>query len=135
MLSIFLGTCEAVQAMHDYIAGPAATYPPSSSTSATSSKVVIREDGPDEDDEDETPLAPIDSQQQPLIGQFGHTGGEGAVEEDAGPSHVAGLGDEEGARIAGRLDPEPKAVGKPKDGQRQPWAHRDLKPGAFNLLS
>jgi serine/threonine kinase 16 len=144
MLSLFLGTCEAVRAMHTYIAGPNATYPPSSASDAKPSASTSRAKAPprdadsgsyavDEDDEDDegARLAPVDSdsQSQPLIGSFGHRGGDG-VEEDAGPSHFAGLGDEEGAHIEGRLDPEPKRVGKAKSGQAQPWAHRDLKPGA-----
>ena len=104
---MFLGTCEAVRAMHHYVAGPTAVYPPTPSTSVTPSNRTggIR-DG-EEDDEDENEDGPI------------MTGGEGEA-LIGGMGGLTGAAEEEG-EVTG----EQPASGK---SLAQPWAHRDIKP-------
>ena len=111
MLKLFLGTCEAVRAMHTYVPGPAATYPPgrnaAAMASASSSKFALA------DDEDEGIVG--QNEETNLIRESEHTGAE--LEDDEG-THT----------IEGKLDPKPalniNTSGKPAEGQMQPWAHR-----------
>jgi serine/threonine kinase 16 len=163
MLRLFLGTCEAVRAMHTYVLGPSATYPPnaSTSTSAPSSSSAGRrqghyqglpssgrpdrvadrddEDDDDDDEDDERHVTKTGNGQEiPLIGRnMDVSGGEGEVEEENDERHIGGLagnsgsgGAGAGGRIVGRLDPTPHDAGG-REGEVQPWAHRDIKPGTL----
>ncbi|KAH8929291.1 Pkinase-domain-containing protein [Atractiella rhizophila] len=147
LLSLFLGTCLAVRAMHMYEPGPSASYPPSFSISlaedladnpgATSTTQLghfpTDIGGPDDDDEDE-------EETSALTEENGHTGGavggstkyqEVMSGDDASrstvklselPSKAVGMeNDAQNAENEGVVEEE----GKPK---MQPWAHRDIKP-------
>lgn len=114
MLSIFLGTCDAVRAMHHYVAGPTAAYPPVP-TSASSPSDVDRSGGirlQDEDEEEDDDDGPImtGGEGEALIGGLSGAAEEEAAEEGASAEPVAS-----GSRIA-------------TDQKVQPWAHRDIKP-------
>jgi serine/threonine kinase 16 len=140
MLRLFLGTCEAVRAMHTYVPGPSATYPPNASSSSSTGQSRYRrtdrkaeEDDEDADDDEGRHLAMEDAQAVPLIGSGGR-GGD--VEEENDERNISGLADGGGAttngRIVGRLSPTPHDSGG-KEGELQPWAHRDIKPGTVIL--
>lgn len=106
MLSIFLGTCEAVRAMHHYVAGPTAVYPPTSTSTLSPSNRTGGIRG-EEDDEDENEDGPI------------MTGGEGEA-LIGGMGGLTGAAEEEGELTASQ--------GEQPSGKSQPWAHRDIKP-------
>lgn len=125
MLSIFLGTCDAVAAMHHYETGPSTSYPPpspdpsSTSTSpvlTSSSKRVRRneehKEDEEEDEDDETRLT-RGGEGEALIGSL--EGAKAELEEEEGhrattESHAPSLSTHTNERMA------------------QPWAHRDIKP-------
>lgn len=133
MLQLFLGTCKAVRAMHTYVPGPQAVYPPDGSSaddlhpskpaSSRSSRSRLDVNEGAEDDEEGMRGDREDQQDAPLIGEGDHRGGEVDDPTEEG----------EASTIEGKLDPQPQqnknTAANPVDGEMQPWAHRDIKPG------
>lgn len=124
MLSVFLGTCEAVRAMHQHVSGPSASYPPPSPSLASSASLLasnsrgknrggIRGSNGDSTEEEE------EEEEEGLVRKSGEgealIGGEG---ED-------GLAGEEGAVLMERLGEQLETE---SEGKAMPWAHRDIKP-------
>lgn len=129
MLTLFLGTCEAVRAMHTYVPGPKATYPPSSSGStatlvadatgsSTKAKGKGRASNNAADDGEQDGESPFDDQAaafehaeeeeairaaagaaEPLIGSVDRANAE-VDETDA--QNVPGLGETNG-RVMGKV--------------------------------
>lgn len=145
MLSLFLGTCEAVRAMHTYVPGPSATYPPSNNSTSTlvgSSQPSMNSKGKgrslatssveqfeEREEAEEEAIRSSAGASEPLIGSIDRARAEAEVDEtEAGD--MPGLGETSG-RLAGRLPSAPagdagaSSAGK---GQMMPWAHRDIKP-------
>lgn len=133
MLQLFLGTCQAVRAMHTYVPGPQAVYPPEGSSSdlhpsrpvrPTSNRSRSDMDGGEEDDEGMRGDRE-DQQDAPLIGEGDHRGGEVEDPTEDGETSV----------ISGKLSPKPRpnqnTNGQAAEGEMQPWAHRDIKPGIY----
>ena len=142
MLSLFLGTCQAVQAMHAYTQGPNATYPPSPSSSRTAftpvssktskgkAKSVERLEQEEEDEEEA--IRASAGAAEPLIGSIDRAALSAEVDESKARD-LPGLGETRG-KIVGRLPiPSPSSGTKSSGpssskGQLQPYAHRDIKP-------
>ena len=146
MLSLFLGTCHAVRAMHAYVAGPQASYPPDATRSpnmqATPEASTSRSkrtqleaaiDAEEAEEEAQRVGGGEHRQDEPLIGEGDHRGGE--VED---PTDDLEDDDDHSINpkvISGKLDPQPKpnanrsgAKSPAVDGEQVPWAHRDIKP-------
>lgn len=106
ILHLFLGTCRAVQAMHNYVAGPSAVYPPNAGPIAAQNTDI-----------DDTALDPnIQNESEGLIQEMehqstGHKIGQNQHDEEAAD-------DEAAARMS-----RPKAE-RVREGEVQPWAHR-----------
>jgi serine/threonine kinase 16 len=112
MLRLFLGTCEAVRAMHTYVPGPSATYPPGrtsspAANSASSSKFTLA------DEEDEGIVG--HNEESNLIKESEHTGAE--LEDDEGTHTIEG-------KLAPNPPPNTNTSNRQAEGQMQPWAHR-----------
>ncbi|GAA5974275.1 hypothetical protein JCM11641_006706 [Rhodosporidiobolus odoratus] len=154
MLHIFLGTCKAVKAMHQHKAGSSSRSGPSSSSSqrngpkmngsrsyppARAEESTEAEDASDDDDDDDDESGGLRTrgEGQALIG--GLDSARAQLEEDSGDEHVAGLGDEDGATVLGKLGDGQKrtggtvAEGEEAEGGVTPWAHRDIKPANIML--
>lgn len=125
MLNIFLGTCLAVRAMHDYVAGPAARYPPGDASSPQMAGPPSS-DAQHGEEEDELNAHPIEQPEAPLISRLEDAG----VVEEHDDGHMPGIGDDDGAPVVGKLDPRVRPAAA--TGERQPWAHRDIKSVALS---
>lgn len=152
MLQLFLGTCQAVRAMHTYVSGPSATYPPSSSRSNLA-EVIGSNNGStsnlatgngtqkkkarkgqfqaleQEEEEEEEAIRGSAGAAEPLIGSIDRMNDDATADETEA-SDVPGLGSERGAKLIGRLPvPSPLIAGSTSsNGTPQPYAHRDIKP-------
>ena len=155
MLDLFLGTCQAVRAMHTYIPGPSSTYPPSntSTTTLVSSDAQPRSsrssnkgkgkaratessealDRAEAEEAEEAAIRASAGASEPLIGSIDRASPSAQVDE-RNAAGMPGLGDTSGARLSGRLPiPSPRisaAASAATDGvgEVQPYAHRDIKP-------
>ncbi|KAK4046605.1 Serine/threonine-protein kinase env7 [Microbotryomycetes sp. JL201] len=128
MLSIFLGTCHAVRAMHKYHAGPSASYPPTSASLSQSSMVLQRDnDTADDDDEEEEDriINRGENEGEALIG--GLDSANAHLEEDS-DARVPGIGDDDSGIVLGRLGTSENTETQSVQRKQQPWAHRDIKP-------
>lgn len=134
MLSLFLGTCQAVRAMHTYTsAGPSGTYPPSGPGTASTSHLPRTIDGAvnasgtskknkgkgravpaerieqQEDDEEEA-IRSAAGAAEPLIGSMDRAQEADDDEhhgiDESGAANVPGLGESTG-RLIGRLPSSP----------------------------
>lgn len=155
MLTLFLGTCQAVRAMHTYIPGPS-TYPPST----TSTTTLVSSDGQQkatqyqgkgkgratasfealnaQHDEEEEAIRASAGAAEPLIGSIDRASAIAEVDEQ-NAAGLPGFGAETGARITGRLPvPSPGIAASASShtdgvGAIQPYAHRDIKPANIML--
>lgn len=125
MLSIFLGTCEAVRSLHHY-SGPPTTsdYPPSpypSTTAPYPPSVIATEVQTEEETEEEE-----HGEEEALIG--GLVGLTAAAQEEGLEARAEAA--EEASPIGGEgLNRETEGVGeRTRESAFQPWAHRDIKP-------
>lgn len=112
MLSLFLGTCEAVRAMHRHTSGPSAAYPPPPKRTVSSSHT-----GETTEEEDNDHLG--DREGDALIS------GNARIEEEAAAEEGGVVGHADGAIVMGKLE---NAVVGESSGKDMPWAHRDIKP-------
>ena len=142
MLSLFLGTCQAVQAMHTYMPGPSATYPPSSSSSTTirnkastatasNGKANYSEDVEQEEEDEEEGIRASAGADEPLIGSIDRAA-QHADADESEAQNIPGLGETSG-RLIGRVpipSPGVSASGSSNSKAKkvQPYAHRDIKP-------
>lgn len=157
MLSIFLGTCQAVRAMHQHKSGPSSSnssrrprMSPPASTSGTASNgasyppanrggdaTTTEDEAFDDFDEEEEESGGLraGTEGQALIG--GLESAKAQLEEEEGDEGMAGLGDDDGATVLGKVGDGQKrtggvlAEGDSVDGKKGavvPWAHRDIKP-------
>lgn len=150
MLQLFLGTCQAVRAMHTYVPGPSATYPPSSNLvsngGASKGKGKARRISTDGDDdasrieqqeeEEEEAIRAAAGAAEPLIGSIDRA----AEVDETDANDVPGLGEDAVTnstghqKLIGRLpvpstSPNPASRSStPGAGVPQPYAHRDIKP-------
>lgn len=110
MLQLFLGTCRAVEAMHHYVAGPVAVYPPNAGPLAAQNTEI-----------DHTALDPnIEHEQQGLIHEVDHqSSGHKHPSDTVFDAEAAEEEEDEQAQRSQR----PKAE-RVQEGQVQPWAHR-----------
>ncbi|KAK4700648.1 hypothetical protein P7C70_g5595, partial [Phenoliferia sp. Uapishka_3] len=118
MLTLFLGTCNAVRAMHKHTSGPPSSYPPPSPLVASSASL---------------------SKTHPRNGAIRVAGGGaeagGAEEEEDDDEHgIRGEGEDEVLIAGGGLESVKEQLGE-EGGERTevagkdvPWAHRDIKP-------
>jgi hypothetical protein len=125
MLSVFLGTCEAVSCLHHYVAGPSSSsssYPPPAATTPTQNSMSVpnskgirtNDEGGDEfddDDDDGETLVMTGNEGEALIGGIATAKAE--LEEEEGP-------DDEGESPS-------------TERKLQPFAHRDIKPVRFYI--
>ncbi|KAM0791956.1 hypothetical protein ACM66B_004207 [Microbotryomycetes sp. NB124-2] len=138
MLSIFLGTCHAVRAMHKYHAGPSASYPPPSASLSQSSVALEQQrrrgettEDDDEDDDEDRIVNRGENEGEALIG--GLDGAKAQLEEQDGDARVPGMGEDDGGIVLGRLGLSDQggddgAQTQSVQRKQQPWAHRDIKP-------
>lgn len=154
MLSIFLGTCQAVRAMHQHKSGPSSSsssrrprMSPAASTSGNGANgsryppagrggdaTTTEDEAFDEfdDEEEESGGLRTGTEGQALIG--GLESAKAQLEEEEGDEGMAGLGDEDGATVLGKVGDGQKQTGgvlsdgEGKKGAITPWAHRDIKP-------
>lgn len=120
MLSVFLGTCEAVSAMHHYISGPSSTsnYPPPSLNpmGASTSMSTIPSSGADTNDDDEEDE---EDEAETMVGK----GSEGEALIGGIAAAQRELEEHDGADVV------------LTERKLQHWAHRDIKPVRFSLES
>ncbi|GAA5945916.1 hypothetical protein JCM10213_006179 [Rhodosporidiobolus nylandii] len=146
MLSIFLGTCKAVAAMHLHKSGSSARAGPSSSAKRRAPKMngsyppdraETTEAESDEDEEDESGGLRTGGEGQALIG--GIEAAKAQLEESSGDEHLARMGEEDGATVLGKVgDGQSRTGGELPEGVATeggvtPWAHRDIKPANIML--
>ncbi|GAA5821526.1 hypothetical protein JCM11251_000891 [Rhodosporidiobolus azoricus] len=158
MLSLFLGTCQAVRAMHLHKAGApdaassgggggpsrtggaggkrkgprmngsGAAYPPQQAQDT--------EDSLSDDEDDSHGLRTGHSEGEALIG--GLESAKAQLEESEGDEHLSGLSEGE-ATVLGKLgDGRSETGGRLEEGEAvegglTPWAHRDIKPANIML--
>jgi serine/threonine kinase 16 len=145
MLTLFLGTCQAVQSMHKYTPGSSVSYPPSQTRLAASNNSSQRkgkgramqnnpEDIEQREEEEEEAIRASAGAAEPLIGSMDraaddeHT--DGHIVDETGAQNMAGLGETNG-KLLGRLPSSPSPAPSSSNGNNQtvqPWAHRDIKP-------
>ncbi|KAK4049253.1 Serine/threonine-protein kinase env7 [Microbotryomycetes sp. JL221] len=140
MLSIFLGTCQAVRAMHEYHAGPSAAtsslsrssrYPPPSSSSTMTLRDDERQRYEEEEDEDRI-ITRGDNEDEALIGGL-ETTRQQLVEQDQEQDSHESENDGDGI-VLSKLDQESidkndsTSTTQSVQRKQQPWAHRDIKP-------
>ncbi|PRQ75713.1 Protein kinase-like domain-containing protein [Rhodotorula toruloides] len=161
MLSIFLGTCQAVRAMHQHKSGPSSSsssrrprMSPAASTSGNGANgsryppagrggdaTTTEDEAFDEfdDEEEESGGLRTGTEGQALIG--GLESAKAQLEEEEGDEGMAGLGDEDGATVLGKVGDGQKQTGgvlsdgEGKKGAITPWAHRDIKPANVMLAN
>ncbi|GAA6032893.1 hypothetical protein JCM8097_000035 [Rhodosporidiobolus ruineniae] len=163
MLSLFLGTCHAVRAMHlhrtNASGAPAAssssssgslssaggkrkprmkngssTYPPAHAAESTEEDLGL--DGSDDEDEEEASGGlRSGGEGEALIG--GLESARAQLEESEGDE--PGIGEDDGATVLGKVGDGQRATGGTlEEGRREeggvtPWAHRDIKPANIML--
>lgn len=128
MLRIFLGTCQAVRAMHQYHSGP--TRATEATEAAPGSSTMVYPPGPTEDDqaeeedqeEEDRIVNRQDSEHAALIGGLTLDARQEAEENG---QDMPGLEDD-GGIVLGKLSSG--TTGSSKKHSLQPWAHRDIKP-------
>lgn len=113
MLSLFLGTCEAVRAMHEYTPGSTARYPPEQ---ASSGDLMAAINSTEQHEEDEDP-ARHEADAPLLTGRAAEANGE----------------DADGQPVVGKLDPKPQP--STSTGERQPWSHLDIVRGGLPCIA
>lgn len=148
MLRIFLGTCEAVRAMHTYHTGPTASastlsstaseptpYPPplAGRNAAAAGSSTDRDDDEDEEEEGEDLIVNRgDSEQSALIGGLGSDARQTELLEEEGETGMPGIGSDGEGIVLGKLNGNAAGQGNGREGSKkrelQPWAHRDIKP-------
>ncbi|GAA5919962.1 hypothetical protein JCM6882_005940 [Rhodosporidiobolus microsporus] len=161
MLSIFLGTCHAVRAMHQHKAGSSSSNVASSSRNGPSRGAGGKRKAPrmngggaayppqardtedslsddeEEDDEDESHgLRTGHSECEALIG--GLESAKAQLEESEGDEPLSGMSEGE-ATVLGKVGDGRRetggtlAEGAAAEGGLTPWAHRDIKPANIML--
>ncbi|GAA5876027.1 hypothetical protein JCM8547_003534 [Rhodosporidiobolus lusitaniae] len=156
MLSLFLGTCHAVRAMHQHKpssssssgpsgskrrsppkmtsnGGASGSYPPASVSGPSAGET---EDDSDDEEDDEAGGLRSGGEGQALIG--GIESAKAQLEESEGEG-VPGFGEEDGATVLGKLGDGKRSTGgrleegRAEEGGIVPWAHRDIKPANIML--